>query len=886
VIRQITIGPALHAGTPESTPAQQLVVVNYYNPAGLLDSLHRSSSPDTNGIGTIKTQWRYDAAMRRVEEIAPDSAIEQMRYDAAGNVIARTTRRGHVITMTYDALNRLTSREVPTVLYSDTTTGTWQFPRYSNNGAGYGVPWDIEEFGYDAVGNLIKANNAYARIARHYNVDGTLKADTMAIRTYNSTGSISDWAVHVYGLGFEYDLDGRRTTLRHPEVLAPHVAGVLKDSTTYHYESATGFLSSITDPLGNTFQFHYDDQGRLEHLDYPGGIYEERQYDADSRVRRRTEIATNLVGTDIGFDRDTLRDEHLWLDAGGRVTKVESNYPLSDEADNYYNGLGALTRARRSYQLWGVDPTWCPAGCYFPAGSDEQITLDALGNVKRRIDKNYTDPSDPTQWTGDDKTMTYQVGVGRLLSAGSPQDLHRYDSAGNEYFYEHRTNTSIGEVERGARYYAADDRLAATDVRSSFSCYELNCYKTYFDEYWYDALGRRILRRSRTDLACTNQHCRSVIQRTVWDGDQILYEIQYPGGDTVSSELLERDTVTLEPDSRFWGRVAYTHGPTLDRPLDVIRMNYGHDFGDGYGFDGYDAIAIVPHWDWRGMADLGSFSDGARSRCRPNGSGGHYMNRCVMVDWVYAVNASRDLVLPQADTSWFGSLTKQQRDATGLLYMRNRYYDPLTGRFTQEDPLGLAGGLNLYGFAAGDPINYADPFGLCPYCAGPLALAGVGAAEEGVPLIGQIVGTATIAAAGIWLAYSALAQDRADAVPLAQTDREDDGGVTVRLQAQGGGLEQSVVLQSGASGVVTGADALHGLGLLQSSLSAKDAAARARSFVKAAKFIQSAAAGGGTGYVKKSFTAGPGTKVRVDVEVLRGHALTPGGRSDAIVTPP
>jgi len=50
------------------------------------------------------------------------------------------------------------------------------------------------------------------------------------------------------------------------------------------------------------------------------------------------------------------------------------------------------------------------------------------------------------------------------------------------------------------------------------------------------------------------------------------------------------------------------------------------------------------------------------------------------------------------------------------MYMRNRYYDPKAGRFTQEDPIGLAGGMNLYGFAGGDPVNFSDPFGLWPCC--------------------------------------------------------------------------------------------------------------------------------------------------------------------------
>jgi len=41
----------------------------------------------------------------------------------------------------------------------------------------------------------------------------------------------------------------------------------------------------------------------------------------------------------------------------------------------------------------------------------------------------------------------------------------------------------------------------------------------------------------------------------------------------------------------------------------------------------------------------------------------------------------------------------------------------VTRFYTQQDPIGLAGGLNLYGFAAGDPVNFSDPFGLCPPCA-------------------------------------------------------------------------------------------------------------------------------------------------------------------------
>ena len=68
-----------------------------------------------------------------------------------------------------------------------------------------------------------------------------------------------------------------------------------------------------------------------------------------------------------------------------------------------------------------------------------------------------------------------------------------------------------------------------------------------------------------------------------------------------------------------------------------------------------------------------------------------------------------------SSTGNLGFHSKYYDQESGLNYFYHRYYNPVNGRFINEDPVGVNSGFNLYNFVYNNPINWIDPHGLDAY---------------------------------------------------------------------------------------------------------------------------------------------------------------------------
>jgi RHS repeat-associated protein len=709
--------------TMNGVSAQRLTVHQVYDSEGHLTSSTRlprsGNSIEATGIDSITTVWKYDVTGHRFLTISPDQTPttsadnprDSVAYDAAGNPYLAIGRRGDTISTVYDALNRPVTirysavrdsarwRGIPSVPAlphtcptgsQDTSVIYHPYPTHPNDGAcGYIIPADSATFAYDVMGNAIKSDNSDALVHRTYYANGQLKTDSLTIQTLARTG-----APHVYVLTYTYDLDGRRASLAHPASIAPS-----SSPTTYTYDPITGATSTVTDPLGNVFQYGYDVRGQLTSFTVPGGT---QTYGHDQKGRLTTYIADvpPAAGGRITSSRFTYdyRDKLLY---------GANSVALHDSVTNIYSGMGHLVASIQT--ATGVVQTGLPS-IQLTAST---YRYDAMGNnyiaTPSSHDSTYDDRwfgGHLSEWGAKPDTALYEPYTGRETSTAQAtfHTAFYFDRAGNVV---QQTSSDTHDASRGdiTSYFGSDGKLHALDRRNLTGAG--GDYESVWEEYRYDALGRRVLVYTRHVCSTDEFECaQNLVRRTVWDGDQVLYEIQMQqveaendGTPQYIAALGKQGSYDPTP---LTGRVLHTYGPTIDQPLSNIRMGY---YGSG-------PFASIPLWDPSGRAPYVVFPSGSRSHLVNSSD---TLGTAWLLGWKpYGTSVNGAVLDGHRNGMWMGSVMEDGHDASGLLYRRNRYYDPQTGRFTQEDPAGLGAGANAYGYANGDPVSYKDPFGLCP----------------------------------------------------------------------------------------------------------------------------------------------------------------------------
>src|SRR6185437_6667367 len=462
--------------------------------------------------------------------------VDSTHFNSAGDVDSVFTRLGdttkaYALTMTYDKLHRLRTRVVPQYVYPEEDIGVYQegspyqwrqaYPMDPNvtGQTGYTALADTARFVYDSTGTtagrMTHANNGDAKVTLTYFASGAVATETDSLRTLTALNAGGDFTHHIYTERYAYDLAGRLTTLVVPPQLAPRVqtdtvgavllltgahARTVMDTIRYSYDTGvngTGRLAAVFGLLpGETFRYQYTPRGEIQYfhameMEAPDGpvplpLLDTRTYTADGALRTH-QVTSNST--------TLLRAASYTVDAEGRVLTGADSANKGHDLLNpstmafTYTGLGQLLATNYAAQ------SDTPYTQYVAA---ESTTYDPLGNWTTRHSydqwlKPYTDTFAGGFTTLGTKWAHYDPGSGRLrgdsLDTGATDTL-RYDAAGNLHASLTGRPGSATQYNERVSYYALDGRLVAADARSGGGTYSLG--HTAFEEYRYDALGRRV----------------------------------------------------------------------------------------------------------------------------------------------------------------------------------------------------------------------------------------------------------------------------------------------------------------------------------------------------------------------------------------------------------
>jgi RHS repeat-associated protein len=635
----------------------------------------------TDPLSHITTLAYYPTGLIQTITDAQSNATSY-EYDMRGNRTAVVDAQQNRTTFTYDLGNRLTK-----ITYPDTTFSSFAYDGRGRRTSVTDQNGKVTSYAYDDADRLTSVTDA-AQNATHYAYD-----------LENNLTSITDAAQHT--TSFVYDAFGRVTQTAFPSSLTEN----------YVYD-AVGNLTSKVDRKNQTIQYVYDALNRLSHKGYPDATGVDYVYDLAGKIKQVSDPTGTygmaydnmgrLIGTTTqysflpgitysnayGYDAASNRTSFTAPDGStntyaydtlGRMTSLTNS--LTGQFGYSYDALSrrtALTRPNGINTSYGYDSLSRLLNVLHKAGT---ATLDGAGytydNAGNRTAKTNYLNNTTEQYTYDPTYQLTQVTQGTTTT-----ESYSYDAVGNR----------LSSLSMSPYAYNSSNELTSTPTTA----------------FTYDNNGNTLTKVDSTGTTAYNWNFENRLTSVVLPGaggtatfiyDPLGRRIQKSSSNGTTNFLYDGTNSVEEVDSSGALLARYSQGEGMDEPLSEVR-NGSAAF---YEQDGLSSVTSIS-----GSASTLSNSYTYDSFGNNTGSTGSFSN-------------------PLQYTG------RDYDSETGLRYYRDRYYDPQSGRFLSEDPIGFGAGDDFYSYVLNNPVNLRDPSGRNPNAATwPTVWPWIGPAGRGV----------------------------------------------------------------------------------------------------------------------------------------------------------
>lgn len=705
---------------------------------------------DDSNTTTYKTN-KFGSIVERTDALGKTKTFVR---DENNNLIQFINERGNVSDFTYDNNGNLLSKTNQSIgsstIYTYTTDGFNLIKTITdpNN--------NITTFSYNANGNLTSIKNALNNETTFtYDNNGLLSTRTDALNNavtinYDQISANLISFTNQLNLTTNYSRDSignilmitdaeNRTTQFAYDVMNRVTSRIFPDLTSLNVTyDQKGNMITYTDAKNNINTFTYDQRERMTSRTDPLGKTEIFSYDGNGNIVKKTDRKNQ---TTI-FDYDQLNriimkslpgnnDTNFVYDQSGNITSITD--PDSVLIFNY-DGGSRLTSASTTGSPNQPDVTLTH-------------TYDSSGNRST-----MTDPTGTTNYSYDvlnrltsiinssSQTFTFNYDdVNRLTQKTFPNNVI------NTFGYDTKSQLTsivndISENNFSTFTYSYDDigrRIQLSTTRTDITVnniltygYDLqsrltsstNPLPSLPDEtFIYDNNGNRIRRDGQTFDSIYDNTNRLI------ENEEYLYEYDDNGNLDLKTEKNTNEITdfTYDPENRLiiFSKPGVTASYKYDGLGRRIEKNVNGNI-KRYVYDGFDLLleydgnnvleANYTHglgidsllFAERQGAQLNYHTDGLNNTTEITDATGAVVKS-------YAYDSFGNIVSENGTIENSFTYTGREFDSeSGLYYYRTRYYDPSTGRYIQEDPIGLLGGINLYSYVSNNPVNFIDPFGL------------------------------------------------------------------------------------------------------------------------------------------------------------------------------